>query len=184
MSVNIQLFNPGCGSSLSLSIYPRQSLNLFLLQYCYKFFSKKLSKPEKEERVPYHIHTVPKFVSTYFFQKQNFTKVADCFWNKGNHNFWRLLLKDTNATLNMQTCSLISTAQSSPLSHIRMWVAANGQIEYTCPRPEVCDWRRTFTETRVQWTMWSHGWSTYMCRLHQKYVWHTTADQKFRASGF
>lgn len=65
----------------------------------------------------------PKFFSTYFFQKQNSTKAAHYFWykrrNKGNHKFPKLLLKDTHAAL--QSGSLISTTQSSPLSQIRTW---------------------------------------------------------------
>lgn len=132
------------------------------MQYCYKFCSK-LCKPISYSYGALHNAQAhigqfcnPQFFSTYFFQKQNSTKAADYFWykrrNKVNHKIPKLLLKDTHATL--QSGSLISTTQSSPLSHIRTW--ANRSILFHIQRC-VTDGRSS-QKRGTQWATWSHGW--------------------------
>lgn len=112
-----------------------------------------------------------KFFSTYFFQKQNSTKAAAYFWykrwNKGNHKFPKLLLKDTHAAL--QSGSPISTTQSSPLSHIRTW--ANRSIWFHIQR---CVTDGGSSQKRgTQWATWSHGWllrTSEICLTHNSWL--------------
>lgn len=115
----------------------------------------------------------PKFFSTYFFQKQNSTKAADYFCykrgNKGNHKFPKLLLKDTHAAL--QSGSLISTTQSSPLSHIRTW--ANRSIWFHIQRCVTDGGTRDTVGNMITWLT-----LTYIRNMSD-----TQQLTKFRASG-
>lgn len=97
-SVNVHVFNPGCGLSLSLRIYPRQSLNVLVSPYCYKFVSKQLCKPWTRRgtcTVSYSYgapHNAPahkgqfcnaKFFSTYFLKNRILPRLSVIFDSRG-----------------------------------------------------------------------------------------------------